>query len=81
MRRFSIFLIVLAVCLQTATAKSVLKEFFGKFNRYVFCQNTVEDISRALRLIESGELGEVKNCPLGDFDPAVTIENILKGGQ
>lgn len=29
MRRFSIFLIVLAVCLQIATAKSVLKEFFG----------------------------------------------------
>ena len=29
MRRFSIFLIVLVVCLQTATAKSVLKEFFG----------------------------------------------------
>lgn len=65
----------------TEDEQVVLKEFFGKFNRYVFCQNTKEDIARAIRLIESGELGGVENRPLDDFDPTVTIENILKAGS
>ncbi len=65
----------------TEQEQKVLKEFFGKFNRYVFCQNTVEDIARAINLIESGNLGEVQNRPLDDFDPTVTIENILKAGS
>ena len=65
----------------TAEEQKVLREYFGKFNRYVFCQNTAQDIARAIRLIESGELGEVKNRPLDDFDPTVTIENILKAGS
>lgn len=65
----------------TEDEQVVLKEFFGKFNRYVFCQNTKEDIVRAIRLIESGELGGVENRPLDDFNPTVTIENILKAGS
>lgn len=65
----------------TAEEQKVLREYFGKFNRYVFCQNTAQDIARAIRLIESGELGDVKNRPLDDFDPTVTIENILKAGS
>lgn len=65
----------------TEEEQKVLKEFFGKYNRYVFCQNTVEDIIRAIRLIESGDLGEVKNRPLSDFEPTITIENILKAGS
>ena len=65
----------------TEEEQKVLRDFFGKFNRYVFCQNTVEDISRAIRLIESGDLGEVENKPLEDFDPTITIENILKSGS
>lgn len=65
----------------TEEEQNVLKEYFGKFNRYVFCQNTVEDIARAIRMIESGDLGEVDNRPLNDFDPTITIENILKAGS
>lgn len=65
----------------TGEEQKVLKEFFGKFNRYVFCQNNAEDIACAIRRIESGDLGEVENRPLDDFDPTITIENILKAGR
>lgn len=65
----------------TPEEQTVLREFFGKYNRYVFCQNTVEDISKAIRLIESGDLGGIKNEPLDDFDPVITINNILKAGS
>ena len=65
----------------TEEEQAVLREFFGKFNRYVFCRNTKEDIARAIRDIESGNTGNVKNDPIGDFDPVITIENILKAGS
>ena len=65
----------------TDQEQEVLREYFGKFNRYVFCQNTPEDIARAIRQIETGDLGNVKNNPLDDFNPTITIENILKAGR
>lgn len=65
----------------TEAEQQVLREFFGKFNRYVFCQNTKEDIARAVRMIESGDLGGVESRPLDAFNPTVTIENILKAGS
>ena len=65
----------------TEEEQHVLKEYFGKFNRYVFCQNTTTDIARAIRNIESRDLGNVQNVPLDDFDPVKTITNILDAGR
>lgn len=65
----------------TEDEQRVLKEYFGQFNRYVFCQNTVADIAEAIRRIESGDLGDVRNVPLDDFDPVRTITNILEAGR
>lgn len=65
----------------TDEEQRVLREFFGKYNRYVFCQNTKEDIAQAIRMIESGNLGDVQNRPLNDFNPTITIDNILKAGS
>lgn len=65
----------------TGEEQEVLREFFGKFNRYVFCQNTKEDVVRAIQMIESGNLGGVENRPLEDFNPTITIENILIAGS
>lgn len=65
----------------TEEEQRVLKEYFGQFNRYVFCQNTVADIAEAIRRIESGDLGDVRNVPLDDFDPVRTITNILEAGR
>lgn len=63
----------------TEEEQKALWEFFGKFDRYVFCQNTKEDIAQAIRKIEAGDLGNVKSVPLEDFDPRKTIRNILNG--
>lgn len=65
----------------TDDEQAVLKDYFGKFNRYVFCQNTVEDITRAIRQIESGDIGSVRNVPLDDFEPAKIITSILEAGR
>lgn len=61
----------------TDEEKKVLKEYFSKFNRFVFCENTVEDIKRAIRDIENGDLHGAVNRPLDDFEPKKIIENIL----
>lgn len=63
----------------TDEEKEVLKAYFEKFNRYVFCENTVEDITRAIKDIESGNIGEVINEPVEDFCPTETIKKILAG--
>lgn len=73
--------IILFIMDGTEEEQRVLKEYFGKFNRYVFCQNTKDDIAAAIRRIESGDLGEVQNVPLDDFDPVKTITNILEAGR
>lgn len=62
----------------TDDEQDMLKDYFGKFNRYVFCQNTVEDITRAIRQIESGDIGSVRNVPLDDFEPAKIVKSILE---
>ena len=65
----------------TDDEQAVLKDYFGKFNRYVFCQHTVEDITRAIRQIESGDIGSVRNMPLDDFEPAKIVTSILEAGR
>lgn len=65
----------------TEDEQAVLKDYFGKFNRYIFCRNTVEDITRAIRQIESGDIGSVRNVPLYDFEPAKIITSILEAGR
>lgn len=65
----------------TPDEQEVLRNFFGKHNRYVFCQNTKDDIVKAIEKIESGDLGSVHNQPLDDFNPTITINNILKAGS
>lgn len=65
----------------TEEEQTVLKDYFGKFNRYVFCQNTVEDIARAIHQIESGDVGNIRHTPLDDFEPKKIIESILNAGR
>lgn len=63
----------------TDEEKKILREYFEPFNRYVFCENTEEDIIRAINLIKSNDLGEVKNQPVEYFNPQDTIRKILEG--
>lgn len=57
----------------------MLKSYFEQFNRYIFCENTVEDIERAIKLIENNDFGNVKNEPIDEFNPAKTIMKVLEG--
>lgn len=61
----------------TSEEKQVLKDYFRKFKRYVFCENTVEDITRAIRDIENGNIGNAVNEPVEAFNPKETIRKIL----
>ena len=63
----------------TSEEKEVLRNYFDKFNRYVFCENTVEDIKRAIKDIESGNIGDVVNEPVEAFNPKETVRKILAG--
>ena len=65
----------------TEEEQQVLQDYFGPLNRYVFCQNNKADILRAIRQIEEGQLGAIKNEPLECFNPVTTIQNILAEGQ
>ena len=73
--------IVLFILDGTKEEQKTLMDFFGKFNRYVFCQNTVEDIIRAINLIESGSLGQIDSRPIEEFSPSTIINKILDGGR
>lgn len=63
----------------TDEEKQVIREYFERYNRYVFCENTAEDIARAINCIQSGNTGGVSNEPINDFDPKLTIQRILEG--
>lgn len=71
--------IILFILDGTEEEKKVLKSYFEPFNRYVFCENTVEDIERAIKLIENNDFGNVKNVPIDEFNPAKTITKVLEG--
>ncbi|MGN8653849.1 hypothetical protein ACTNEQ_03305 [Blautia obeum] len=61
----------------TEDEKRILKKYFGKFNRYIFCENTVEDITRAISIINEGQIGCVKDYPLDYFEPQKIIQKVL----
>lgn len=59
----------------TEEEKRVLKEYFGKFDRYYFCENTSEDIKRTMQII-------IKDnrtfSPVSAFMPRIVIEDLVK---
>lgn len=62
----------------TEEERTVLRNYFKRFHRYVFCENNKADIVRAIRAIESGNLGDVQVQPLEDFAPSKTVSTILE---
>ena len=71
--------IVLFILDGTEEEKEVLTTFFKPYNRYVFCENNVDDITRAIKKIEENDLDDIVIKPLDDFDPKIIIQNILEG--
>ena len=71
--------IILFILDGTDEEKRILKNYFAQFNRYVFCENTVEDISRAIGLIKRKDFDGVCNVSLDCFKAKMIVQNILNG--
>lgn len=61
----------------TDAEMETLKKYFGKFNRYIFCKNNVEDISDAIHRIQANQIGDVSIRPLECFSPANIVYQLL----
>lgn len=70
--------IILFVLDGTQSEKNQIREYFGKFNRYIFCENTVESIEYAIRQIENGKISSINNEPIESFSPANIARSILE---
>lgn len=62
----------------TDDEKKIIKEYFGKFNRYYFCENTEENIAETLDLIERS-LNQKKENPIIQFSPKEVAKSLLLG--
>ena len=60
--------------------KQTLYDFFAPYERFVFCENSIDDIEKAIERIESGDLGNVRNRPLAEFEPVRIVQRILEEG-
>lgn len=65
----------------TEDEKNVIREYFEPYNRFVFCENNVEDIKNAIWRIENNELGDINNRPLNEFEPVKIVQRILEEGM
>lgn len=69
--------IILFIMDGTEEEQEVLREYFGKFNRFIFCKNNKQDIMNAISRIEDGKFGDVENRPIDEFEPAKIMGHIL----
>lgn len=61
----------------TSEEQKILFDYFSKYNRFVFCHNTDEEIRNAIRRIENGDIEEVTNRILDDFTPMNIMSQII----
>lgn len=66
--------IVLAILDGPEDEQKIIRDYFEKFNRFVFCQNNEKSISEAIDRIENNDLGGVSNKPIDDF----SVEKVAK---
>lgn len=66
--------VILAILDGPEDEQAIIKEYFEKFNRFVFCQNNEQSISEAIDRIEANDLGDVSNEPIDSF----SVEKVAK---
>lgn len=62
----------------TEEEQQVLKDYFSKYNRYVFCHNDEASITQAIMQIENNEVEGISSEPLDCFSPSNIAADILK---
>ena len=62
----------------TEEEKTVLKDHFSQFGRYVFCENTLDDIVRAMSLIVGSADDEC--IPVSAFTPVNVVGQFISNG-
>lgn len=65
---------ILAILDGSENEQKILREYFEKFNRFVFCHNNEQSISEAIDRIENNDLGDISNEPIDDF----SVEKVAK---
>lgn len=65
----------------TKEEREILKRYFEKYNRYVFCENNEQSIKRAIEKIEKGCLEKIHNIPINDFYAPEIVKKILNRGN
>lgn len=63
----------------TEEEQKIIREYFEKFERYVFCQNTEESIAEAIDKLKALSVDSRYSRPMEDFSPKQIISNILEG--
>lgn len=61
--------------------KNTLRAYFEPFHRFVFCDNNVESIERAIAAIKRNDLPSVTNEPLTQFCPSDIVQRIVNEGM
>ncbi|MBR5498053.1 MAG: hypothetical protein IKV76_08755 [Clostridia bacterium] len=63
----------------TDEEKTILKEYFSKFNRYVFCKNNESSIKAAIDYIKLNIDKKELYTAIDDFNPEKIIKQIIEG--
>ena len=73
--------IVLVILDGTDEEKKVLKDYFSKYNRFIFCNNDEESIKSAISNIENHNLYGVSSEPLTCFSPQSIVKQIIESND
>lgn len=65
---------ILAILDGPEDEQKIIRNYFEKYNRFVFCQNNEQSISEAIDRIENHDLGDVSNEPIDAF----SVEKVAK---
>lgn len=70
---------VIAILDGTDEEKTILKNYFAKYNRFIFCENNKKSIKEIVNKIENNEIDEIKNEPVEFFSPKNILSKIVEG--
>ena len=71
--------LVLFIMDGTPEEKTVLRDYFAAFDRFVFCENDKASIAEAIRRLQTESVAPSLHTPLIRFEPKQIISEIIEG--